>query len=132
MFVDCSTGMKTRTIGKNATLKSVAALSGVSYQTVSRVINGMPDVSDTTRKRVRRVMKKLGFRPNMTARQLRSRRSTTVGLVTFATGYYGPSQVLANSEQSVKHLGFGFMSRGIIHIIIHPFHPTVHALSTYP
>jgi ABC-type sugar transport system substrate-binding protein len=36
-------------------MKNVAALSGVSYQTVSRVINGMPDVSDRTRKRVQRV-----------------------------------------------------------------------------
>jgi DNA-binding LacI/PurR family transcriptional regulator len=106
--------MKAAIIGKKATLKSVAALSGVSYQTVSRVFNGMPDVSDTTRKRVRRVMKKLGFRPNMSARQLRSRRSTTVGFVTFATSYYGPSHVLANSEQCVKELGFGFMFRGIV------------------
>jgi DNA-binding LacI/PurR family transcriptional regulator len=59
-------------------------------------------------------MKKLGFRPNMSARQLRSRRSTTVGFVTFATSYYGPSHVLANSEQCVKELGFGFMFRGIV------------------
>ena len=95
-------------------MKNVAALSGVSYQTVSRVINGMPDVSERTRKRVQKVMKKVGFRPNMTARQLRSRRSTTVGLVTFATGYYGPSQVLTNSEQCVKELGFGFMFSGIV------------------
>jgi hypothetical protein len=36
---------------KKVTIKNVAALSGVSYQTVSRVINGMPDVSDRTRKR---------------------------------------------------------------------------------
>src|ERR1700688_5233243 len=93
-------------------MKTVAALSGVSYQTVSRVINDMPDVSDRTRKRVQKVMKKVGFRPNMTARQLRSRRSTTMGLVTFANGYYGPSQVLTNSEQCVKELGFGFMFSG--------------------
>jgi DNA-binding LacI/PurR family transcriptional regulator len=107
--------MKLSTVtGKKATLKSVAALSGVSYQTVSRVINGMPDVSDSTRRRVKRAMRKLGFRPNMSARQLRSRRSTTVGFVTFATGYYGPSNVLASSEQCVKELGLSFMFRGIV------------------
>jgi DNA-binding LacI/PurR family transcriptional regulator len=59
-------------------------------------------------------MRQLGFRPNMSARQLRSRRSTTVGFVTFATSYYGPSNVLAISEQCVKELGFGFMFRGIV------------------
>ena len=112
-------------------MKNVAALSGVSYQTVSRVINGMPDVSDRTRKRVQKVMKKVGFRPNMTARQLRSRRSTTVGLVTFATGYYGPSQVLTNSEQCVKELGFGFMFSGIVEESIDEIRRAVDELCAY-
>jgi DNA-binding LacI/PurR family transcriptional regulator len=116
---------------KKVTMKNVAALSGVSYQTVSRVINGMPDVSDQTRKRVQKVMKKVGFRPNMTARQLRSRRSTTVGLVTFATGYYGPSQVLTNSEQCVKELGFGFMFSGIVEESIDEIRRAVDELCAY-
>jgi DNA-binding LacI/PurR family transcriptional regulator len=116
---------------KKVTMKNVAALSGVSYQTVSRVINGMPDVSDKTRKRVQKVMKKVGFRPNMTARQLRSRRSTTVGLVTFATGFYGPSQVLTNSEQCVKELGFGFMFSGIVEESIDEIRRAVDELCAY-
>jgi DNA-binding LacI/PurR family transcriptional regulator len=123
--------MKATIIGEKATLKSVATLSGVSYQTVSRVINGMPHVSDTTKKRVIRVMKELGFRPNMSARQLRSRRSTTVGLVTFATSYYGPSHVLANSEEYVKDLGFGFMFRGIIEVSIDEIRRAVDDLCGY-
>src|SRR5271169_5318403 len=116
---------------KKLTMKNVAALSGVSYQTVSRVINGMPDVSDRTRKRVQKVMKKVGFRPKMTARQLRSRRSTTVGLVTFATGFYGPSQVLTNSEQCVKELGFGFMFSGIVEESIDEIRRAVDELCAY-
>jgi DNA-binding LacI/PurR family transcriptional regulator len=113
------------------TMKNVAALSGVSYQTVSRVINDMPDVSERTRKRVQKVMKKVGFRPNMTARQLRSRRSTTIGLVTFATGYYGPSQVLTKSEQCVKELGFGFMFSGIVEESIEEIRRAVDELCAY-
>src|SRR3984957_9648608 len=116
---------------KKVTMKNVAALSGVSYQTVSRVINGMPDVSDKTRKRVQKVMKKVGFRPNMTARQLRSRRSTTIGLVTFATDYYGPSQVLTKSEQCVKELGFGFMFSGIVEESIEEIRRAVDELCAY-
>jgi DNA-binding LacI/PurR family transcriptional regulator len=123
--------LSTATDGKKVTMKNVAALSGVSYQTVSRVINDMPDVSDATRKRVRRVMKKLGFRPNMTARQLRSRRSTTVGFVAFAIDYYGPSQVLTNSEQWVKELGFGFMFRGIVEESIDEIRRAVDELCAY-
>ena len=99
---------------RNLTINDVADLAGVSYQTVSRVINDMPHVAPRTRKRVQQVLQRVGFRPNMTARQLASRRSTTVGLVTFATGYYGPSQILANSEQAAKEVGLSFMFTGIV------------------
>jgi DNA-binding LacI/PurR family transcriptional regulator len=70
---------------KNLTIYDIAMRTGVSYQTVSRVLNGMPHVSPATRERIQGVMEEVGFRPNMTARQLASQRSTTVGLVTFAT-----------------------------------------------
>jgi DNA-binding LacI/PurR family transcriptional regulator len=116
---------------EKVTMKNVAALSGVSYQTVSRVINGMPDVSERTRKRVQKIMSEVGFTPNMTARQLRSRRSTTVGLVTFATAYYGPAQVLTNTEQCVKELGFGFMFRGIVEESIDEIRRAVNELCAY-
>ncbi|MBV8378590.1 MAG: substrate-binding domain-containing protein [Verrucomicrobia bacterium] len=99
---------------KNVTIHDVAALTGVSYQTVSRVINGMPDVSATTRARIQQVLAEVGFRPNLTARQLASKRSTTVGLVTFATSFYGPSQIMVHSEQASKELSLTFMFSGIV------------------
>ena len=99
---------------RNLTINDVAELAGVSYQTVSRVINDMPEVAPLTREKVRQVLQRVKFRPNMTARQLASRRSTTIGLVTFATGYYGPSQILVNSEQAAKEAGLSFMFTGIV------------------
>ena len=99
---------------KNLTIYDIAGRTGVSYQTVSRVLNGMPHVSPATRERVQAVMLEVGFRPNMTARQLASQRSTTVGLVTFATGFYGPAQILANCEQASKEMGLSFMFSGIV------------------
>ena len=99
---------------KNLTIYDIAGRTGVSYQTVSRVFNGMPHVSPATRERVQAVMLEVGFRPNMTARQLASQRSTTVGLVTFATGFYGPAQILANCEQASKEMGLSFMFSGIV------------------
>ena len=119
------------TDNKKVTLKHVAALSGVSYQTVSRVINGVPYVSAATRKRIQKVMKEVGFRPNMAARQLRSRRSTTIGFVTFATGFHGPAQVLTNIEQCVKELGFGFMFSGIVEESIEEIRRAVDELCAY-
>jgi DNA-binding LacI/PurR family transcriptional regulator len=99
---------------KNITIHDIAAVTGVSYQTVSRVINGMPQVSPSTRARIQSVLTEVGFRPNRTARQLAGKRSSTVGLVTFATSFYGPSQILVNSEQASKELGFGLMFSGIV------------------
>lgn len=42
----------------------VAKLAGVSHQTVSRVINHSPDVSDATREKVQRAIDQLGYRPS--------------------------------------------------------------------
>ena len=68
--------MARQTLGskKHITIHDVAAQSGVSYQTVSRVINNMPDVAPKTRLRILNVMEDLGYRPNMTARHLVSQR----------------------------------------------------------
>ena len=62
------------------TLDDLAALSGVSRATVSRVINGGP-VSEETRRRVLEVLERTGYRPNRAARTLASGRSGVVGVV---------------------------------------------------
>ncbi len=66
---------------KRATIKDVAARAGVSYQTVSRVINNKPDVTDETRQRVQNAIEDLNFRPNLAARSLPSKRSFVIGLI---------------------------------------------------
>jgi DNA-binding LacI/PurR family transcriptional regulator len=62
------------------TLDDLAALSGVSRATVSRVINGGP-VAEHTRQRVMAVLEDTKFRPNAAARTLASGRSGVVGVV---------------------------------------------------
>jgi LacI family transcriptional regulator len=64
------------------TLRQVAALSGVSLKTVSRVFNNEQHVAADTATRVRAAAAQLGFRPNAIARELRvGARSTLVGLI---------------------------------------------------
>ncbi len=64
------------------TIKEVARQAGVSINTVSRVINGRPDVSRETRARVQSAIDQLGYRPKVQlARSLLSRRSKTIGHV---------------------------------------------------
>lgn len=62
-------------------MRDVAALAGVGLKTVSRVVNGVPTVSPDLVERVRRAADKLGYRPNLTATNLRRGRTNTVGLL---------------------------------------------------
>ena len=55
---------------KPVTIKDVAARAGVSYQTVSRVINNSPDVSVATREKVQEAIDDLDYRPSLAARSL--------------------------------------------------------------
>ncbi len=61
------------------TLKEVAALAGVSYQTVSKVLNHQVQVAKDTEERIWKAAQELGYRPSYTARSLRQQRSQTIG-----------------------------------------------------
>ncbi|TDD23703.1 LacI family DNA-binding transcriptional regulator [Nonomuraea diastatica] len=63
-----------------ARLKDVAERAGVSIKTVSNVVNGHPHVSAATRARVEAAIAELSYRPNLSARNLRSGRSGVVAL----------------------------------------------------
>ncbi len=63
-----------------ATLHDVARLAGVSIKTVSNVINDYPHVRPTTRDRVNEAIERLDYRPNLSARGLRSGRTGVIGL----------------------------------------------------
>jgi len=61
------------------TLKEVAARAGVSYQTVSKVLNAQAQVTKETRQRITDAVRELGYRPNHIARNMRSKRSHMIG-----------------------------------------------------
>lgn len=66
---------------KRTTIKDVAAKASVSYQTVSRVINNKPEVTDETRQRVQQAIESLNFRPSQAARSLPRQRLHVIGLI---------------------------------------------------
>ena len=66
---------------RRPTLETVAARSGVSRATVSRVVNGEASVSADVRANVLRAVRELGYVPNAAARSLVTRRTETVALV---------------------------------------------------
>lgn len=63
------------------TIKDVAEKAGVSIATVSRVINGSPQVSDKIRSRVLQVIEEMDFKPSPVARSLVLKKTRTIGVI---------------------------------------------------
>ncbi len=78
----------------------------MSTQTVSRVLNKRPNVSEETRTRVEKIITDLGYSPNVFARNLSRGRSNTIGVIGYGLDYYGSSSTLTGIEHKVNELGF--------------------------
>ena len=63
------------------TIHDVAKIAGVSVSTVSRVLNDSGPVSDETRKKVEEAVAAVGYRPNPSARSLRTQRTDLIALI---------------------------------------------------
>ena len=81
-------------------MTDVARLAGVSHQTVSRVLNDHPNVRAETRESVLAAISELGYRPNAAARTLVTRRTRTLGVISFDTTLYGPASMLYGIERA--------------------------------
>ena len=93
----------------HVTLQDVARLAGVSTKTVSRVVNDQGEISESTRLRVQAAIEQLGYRPNITARNLVSGRSDTLAVMASGLEYYGPSHTLVGIEQQSYDLGYSLL-----------------------
>lgn len=91
---------------RNPSITDVARLAGVSYQTVSRVINDSPDVSATTRAAVLAVIEEVGYRRNKTATALVTRWSTAIGVITDESPRYGPTSTMLALEKAAREAGY--------------------------
>ncbi|MBD3418715.1 MAG: LacI family DNA-binding transcriptional regulator [Chitinivibrionales bacterium] len=63
------------------TLKDIAKRAGVTAATVSMVINGKPNISEGTRKKILKIAKELNYYPNVIARGLATRKSNAIGVI---------------------------------------------------
>src|SRR5687767_11074131 len=96
-------------VNRRPTIKQVAKAAGVSTQTVSRVINDRPDVSQETRRRVQEVIGRLGYQPSALARSLIRQRSYTLGVVTAGLKYIGPSRTLSGIAVAAEEAGYALL-----------------------
>jgi LacI family transcriptional regulator len=103
---------------KRPTIKEVAIQSGVSVQTVSRVINNRPDVAPDTRLKVQEVIQVLGYQPNALARSLIQQRTNTLGVVTNNLNFIGVSRTLNGITHMAEELGYALQLKSF-----HAFKP---------
>lgn len=63
------------------TIQDIAEKLGISISTVSRALRDLPEVNEETRKKVRDLAKKMGYRPNLLASGLRNQSSKIIGVI---------------------------------------------------
>lgn len=95
---------------KDVRLKDVAARAGVSTATVSRVLHGNGYVSTASRERVEQALRESGYRVNAVARELRKRRTITIGLILHgALSNPFVTEVVVGAEHAAAEQGFSML-----------------------
>jgi DNA-binding LacI/PurR family transcriptional regulator len=92
--------------GRAPNIRDVAREAGVSYQTVSRVLNDSPAIRPATRERVLRAIDDLGYRPNPAARALVTSRSGIIGVLSSQSALYGPTTSIQAIEVAARAAGY--------------------------
>jgi DNA-binding LacI/PurR family transcriptional regulator len=90
------------------TIKDVAKQAGVSVGTVSRVINGRPDVNAKLREKVERVIREMNFRPNARAQNLGRNASPVISFILSNRSVLHPfhARVLQGVEEYCAQAGY--------------------------
>jgi LacI family transcriptional regulator len=92
-----------------ATIVDVAEAAGVSYATVSRVVNNKDNVADETRERVLAAMRELGYQANIHARRLVSGRSNVIGILFHNLISQYLAEILQGVEDALSVTDFDLM-----------------------
>ncbi len=91
----------------------MAARSGVSFQTTSKVLNGGGTVSDATRARIHQVAEEMGYVPNLQARSLVMQRTRTIGLISSDFSDHSLSRFIVGAEQEARRQGYSVIIASI-------------------
>lgn len=92
--------------GRAPSIRDVARLAGVSYQTVSRVINNSPQLRPETAAKVRSAIAELKFVPNQAARALATSRSRLIGVLGPRTTTFGVATMIQAVESAARAAGY--------------------------
>jgi DNA-binding LacI/PurR family transcriptional regulator len=100
-------------VGLPPRMSDVAKVAGVSHQTVSRVLNDFPKIRPATRDRVLAAIEELGYRRNIAARTLVTRRSRTIGVITADMSHFGPANTMLALESASRAAGYSLSLAGL-------------------
>lgn len=89
------------------TLKTIGQLAGLSHVAVSKALRDAPDISAATKERVKKIADELGYTPNIAARNLYLRRTSTIGMIVPAMGDSTAYDLIFN-EVSAAAAALGF------------------------
>lgn len=84
----------------------VAKRAGVSHMTVSRVLNGHPNIRDSTRDKVDTAIQELGYQRSASARALAMRSAMRLGALVDSPVEYGPNSMLRSFERAARDAGY--------------------------
>jgi len=98
---------------RHVSVKDVAARSGVSFQTTSKVLNGGGSVSEVTRARILQAASDLGYVPNLQARSLVMQRTQTVGVITSDFSDHNLGRYIVGAEQEARRQGYSVVMTSI-------------------
>lgn len=114
-------------MARHITIKEVAAAAGISYQTVSKVLNHQVKVSKQTEERIRTAADELGYHPNSIARSLRSQCSGMIGFSWEPTAPDQANQIYSQFMESIIH----YSESVGYHILPFPYKPGVEWIDAY-
>ncbi|HCM27032.1 MAG TPA: LacI family transcriptional regulator [Treponema sp.] len=93
----------------NITIKTIAQRAGVSTASVSKALNGYPDIGKGTRERILKISDQLGYTPNALARYLARQKGHAIGLLIpdISTPIY--PEIFKGIDSEARRLGFSLL-----------------------
>lgn len=91
---------------KNPTITDIAKKLKISPSTVSRALNGHPDIKNKTKSRVKKIAKELNYFPNSIARSLKNNRTNVIGVIVPEIEHDFFSSAISGIEEAAYHSGY--------------------------
>jgi len=103
----------TRNGWQRPSIYDVARQAGVSHMTVSRVLNGHPNIRESTRERVLQAIDDMNYTRSSIARALATRRAMRIGVLVDSPVQWGPNSTLRAIESAARDAGYAISAFSI-------------------